>query len=338
MNTKSAQSAETGANTFSQIVLAFYTPTAKESGNWMRGLANRFTANYTKIPGETQAFSHVELVFTEKRFALADYSDSPLLPSAGEEEEEEYNEEPTKDRKRLTFVVQWPYVPWSYALYYAVAKPCSFVIEKISKCLGRGTRYIVANDWGEDEDIYVVEIENEKTDAGTTGEDEELSHALGNIAENMDPTSKTNELEIPSSNSSVRLETGKKYGKKQGYGFIGLTVADRIYEEMLKEAANYAKNEREFRFNYAGQIFNFLPSPLYAFFSLFFSLPVEGGENGGFCSEVICKMLQKHLGILGDVVPPLVTPNGLFYHLMEETRNANLDDPTSVKPYVVSLL
>jgi hypothetical protein len=318
-----------------QLVLAFFTPDMKESGNLFSGLANRFVARYTRINGEDQRFSHVELVFTEKTVGS-----SALIVENNKVTKNETSKEKKRQRKPTVFVVQWPYVPWSYSLRYCLIKPLSCIIRSVSNgCFcsfasddvydsqkdEKGKYYLADGDKTEDQ--RSVDRKNEKNTSDILLEEEK---EIELIALNVDPDSAANELEVPISNMAVRLEIWKDYKQKKGYGFIGLTVGEDVYEKIFLEAARYASDVKTFKFNYWGQFFNFLPNWTRHLFSPFVSIPISGGENGGFCSEVITLILQKHLGILTELKAETISPNHLYFWLNEESKKKG-----SIVPYVL---
>lgn len=126
---------------------------------------------------------------------------------------------------------------------------------------------------------------------------------------------------------AAKIEVNKPYNTKNtNYGFVGISLRDRsTYDAMYMDVINLCSLEESFRFNYFGQLVNFLPKPLERALRCIFRLNIphrevtrDGAVAGGFCSEIICGVLKQHVGIVKDLDPSRTSPNDLWYGLILE--------------------
>lgn len=195
-----------------------------------------------------------------------------------------------------------------------------------------------------------------------------------------DEIEKNNEREENSKLHEVAVLENKSYKQRPNYQFVALSISDEQNLAIYNIIVDIVKNRSNYKFNYCGQITNFLPTPLYNLLDCtVLKLPVKqpkqkwkkvvtenvdivlqddnnsnnqvststndelkkindndedenihtipNDENGGgqeesismgdgFCSEIICKILQKGLGIIKNAIPEKTSPNDLWTELM----------------------
>ena len=157
----------------------------------------------------------------------------------------------------------------------------------------------------------------------------------------------------------------KKYHKTRiNYGYISLSVSKKQHEDIYNTITYIVTNRKNYRFNYCGQVTNFLPDYLYSIVNSCLKLPISHKKKKwhklpsdigisipigptaedkdfikleeeeekqfsmthGFCSEIICKILQNSLGIMVELIPEKISPNHLWTALIEHMRR-NMDNP-----------
>jgi hypothetical protein len=271
-----------------EIIVAFYTPNYTESGSLGAFLLNKFVGWYTNKPtpsvdtSNTRSFSHVELIF--KRKGLDNQSD-----------------------ELHSLVIQSPKQRGSLATkVWRIMNYC------VSSCSS-----------------YLGSAEQEET---TTLNDNTIISAASDSGITLDTNTvdSTNTM-APVERLGARIEVNKPYNAKNtNYGFLGIMLKDKsVYSAMYMDAIGLCSLGESFKFNFLGQILNFLPKVCETLVQRTTKMTIphreidrQGATVGGFCSEIICKLLAQHVGILKDLDPARTSPNQLWYGLIEEIQSS----------------
>lgn len=274
-----------------QLVIAFYTPNYHESGSLTSYLLNQLVGWYTSTPPRMmdiknkRTFSHVELIFKHNSLLFDQENDAMKDTSLKSYSLLIHN---PKERSTLSSRA------WSWALEYLCCIPlfnytCTNSHDTTSNYDSRETGDILHNDTEE----RMEEIHDEYL--------------------------------------AIKLLIDKPYNSKNtNYGFLGISFKNEDYDSMFCETVELCRLREEFRFNLIGQLVNFLPKCFEYFTSRWVNIPYSPNNeeeimSGGFCSEVITCLLQKHLGVVLGLDPRRTSPNDLWYGLIKEAEN-NTDD------------
>jgi hypothetical protein len=294
-----------------QLIIAFYTPNYFESGSLPSYLLNQFVGHYTSRPPpdlisqmNKRTFSHVELIFKHdpQLFQQGEDGDSRISP--GEE---------IKESKTYSLLIHSPKNP-------------STTLQQYYSCI---TEYLCCvplctSIWSASESTQHQGEMLRDRDTQHPGDDVFRYRDRDTYNDTTHQENEEEEEELDEEYIAIKMVINKAYNSKNvNYGFLGIAIDDEAYDAMFHEAVELCKLREYFNFNLRGQMVNFLPKWCERVVSqcggvIPYSPNNEDCIKGGFCSEIITYLLQKHRKIVLDLEPRRTSPNDLWYGLITE--------------------